>query len=226
VAITRDPQPTTTPGDAAAKPLRARLARPVPLAVLAAFVVVGGFIAFQRIGTRANVDSVEFTRNLRGGFMAIGMTEDQPGFLLLSALDRKNVTIVADRYTNLLAGTHTRLRVTTAGATWTRRLRDPVVITIDDAGRIQAETVDWTSYTFQTLAKIGDCGRHAPPIEKHCGAPFLDLEAHIAGWPPATIPRHLRAFLAIPTDTRGATDRFSGENLPAVTEEHLASDQK
>ncbi len=34
------------------------------------------YAAYERIGTTANADTVEFTQNLAGGFLAVGMTED------------------------------------------------------------------------------------------------------------------------------------------------------
>lgn len=168
---------------------------PVPATLLVAVVIGAGFTAYQRIGTLANVDLVETTRNLPGGFLAIGMTGDQPGFLLLSAFEEKDVTIDADRYTHFLTGAHTRLRIQTSTQTWTNRLRKPVVITIDGKGHIAAGTVDWPLHTFKTLADAADCQHASPLIEKHCGAPFLDIQARIAKWPLDMVPVHLRTFL-------------------------------
>ncbi len=61
---------------------------PIMKTLIASVVFAVVFAAFQRIGTTANADVVEYTRNLAGGFLAVGMTEDQPGFIALSALDQ------------------------------------------------------------------------------------------------------------------------------------------
>ncbi len=174
---------------------RRRWTAPVPMTLLVAVVITGGFAAYQRIGTLANVDAVETIRNLPGGFLAIGMTGNQPGFLLLSTFEEKDVTINAERYTHFLTGTHTRLRVETSTETWSKRLRKPVVLTIDGKGHIEAATVDWPLHTFRTLADAANCQHRSPPIKKHCGAPFLDIQARIAKWPLDTLPMHLRTFL-------------------------------
>ena len=169
---------------------------PVPATLLVAVLIATGFTAYQRIGTLANVDVVETTRNLGGGFMAVGMTENQAGFLLVSALEKKDVTIDAERHAHFLAGSRTRLRVETSTRSWSKRLRKPVVITIDGHGHIETTTVDWPRHTFQTLADAADCEHASPLHKKHCGAPFVDIRARVAKWPLDTIPVHLRTFLA------------------------------
>ena len=168
---------------------------PLPTTLIVAAVIGASFTAYQRIGTSANVDVVETTRNVPGGFIAVGMTENQPGFLLVSTLDQKDVTIDTERHPHFLGGMHTKLRIQTSTQSWSKRLRKPVVITIDDNGNIQTTTVDWPLHTFQTLAETADCQHESPLFTKHCGAPFVDMRARIAKWPLNTVPVHLRAFL-------------------------------
>lgn len=47
----------------------ARRWRPIPTTAVLGVIVVTGYAAFERFGTTANVDSVEHTQNLAGGFL-------------------------------------------------------------------------------------------------------------------------------------------------------------
>ena len=169
---------------------------PATLIALSAIVIGGGFVAYQRTSIVANADIVETTSNESGGFMAIGMTESQPGFLLFSALEEKDVALDTEQATHFLAGTRTRLVVETPAQQWSKRLRKPVVITVDTDGSVHTSTVDWPLHTFETLADTADCEHESPVMEKHCDAPFLDVKTRIAKWPMDTVPTNLETFLA------------------------------
>ena len=175
---------------------------PIPLTMLL-FVVVAVFCAcYERIGTVANADLVEFTPNLHGGFLAIGMTEAQPGFVILSALNRDQVEVNAGLLTSPVAGTHTVVEIQTTGGTLRHRLRGPQIILIDDKGVIQAHAVDWTLEDFEALRKAADCSFEAANKKQRCGAPFLDLHEAFAKWPTGRIPHPVRTFLKPFADSR------------------------
>lgn len=173
----------------------ARRWRPIPVTVFLGVIVVAVYAAYERVGTTANADSVEYTQNLAGGFLAVGMTEDQPGFIVLSALDREKVEVNAVQTINRIAGTHTVVEIQTPLRTQTTRLRYPQVILVTEQGSIQEYSVDWTVEEFDTLREAADCS-HEAAIKKHrCGAPFTDLQEAFAKWPGNRVPDRVRAFL-------------------------------
>ena len=91
---------------------------PIPVAAFAAIVTVACFITYQRVGTNANANIVETTENLGGGFLAVGYSDSQPGFLVASALDQEDVHLSANQLSYFLAGTHTNVEVTTPTQVW------------------------------------------------------------------------------------------------------------
>lgn len=174
---------------------RDRCWRPIPLTLLLSVIAVTAYVAFQRIGTTANADAVEYTQNLAGGFLAVGMTEDQPGFIVLSALDQKYVRVKASQTKNQLAGTHTIVDVETPNGTTQSRLRGPQVILISEDGVVEKHTVRWTIEDFNFLREAADCS-HEAAIKKHrCGAPFTDLQEAFARWHGERVPDEVRAFV-------------------------------
>lgn len=182
--------------------VRRRRINPIRAALILSIVFAAGYAAFQRIGTTANADVVEFTRNLAGGFLALGMTEDQPGFMALSALDRGEVQVRADRTSNTLAGTHTVVEVETPRGTTRTRLRGPQIMLISEAGAVERYPVDWTLAEFDALRAAADCS-HEEALKKHrCGAPFTELQEAFATWPADRVPDPVRSFLEPFTDRR------------------------
>ncbi len=169
--------------------------RVVLIEVTALLVVVAAYTAFQRVGTTANADRVEFTKNLAGGFLAVGLTDDQPGFIVLSVLDREKVDIDAKQVINRVAGTHTVASVHTDQSDWSRRLRGPQVVIIDEAGRVTASPVDWTVDEFNGLRDAADCEHADGRKVLRCGAPFADLSEALSTWPDTRVPKPVRAFL-------------------------------
>ncbi len=174
---------------------RRRRISPITTTLVASIVFAGAYAAFQRIGTTANADLVEYTQNLAGGFLAIGITEDQPGFITLSALDQDEVDIHAAQTSNSLAGTHTVVEVQTPRDTTHIRLRGPQVILVSEDGAVETHAVGWTVDEFNTLREAADCS-HEAAVKKHrCGAPFTDLQEAFAKWPGERVPDRVRAFL-------------------------------
>jgi hypothetical protein len=160
-------------------------------------IPIGGrsLAAYERVGTTANADSVEHTRNLAGGFLAVGMTKDQPGFMVLSELDQDKVEVNATQVVNQVAGTHTVVEVQTPRDTTRIRLRGPQVMLVSEVGALERYEVDWTVAEFNALREAADCS-HEAAIKKHrCGAPFTDLQETFAKWPGERVPERIRNFL-------------------------------
>jgi len=175
---------------------------PITKTLVASIMFAGVYAAFQRIGTTANADVVEYTRNLSGGFLAVGMTEDQPGFIALSALDQDVVDVNAAQTRNNLAGTHTIVEVQTPHGTNRVRLRGPQVILVTDRGAVESFNVDWTVNEFNALREAADCSHESAIKKRRCGQPFADLQEAFAKWPRRRVPDSVRNFLEPFTDRR------------------------
>jgi len=174
---------------------RPRRISPIAKTLIASAMFAVAYAAFQRIGTTANADVVEYTRNLAGGFLAVGMTEDQPGFIALSGLDQDAVDVKAAQTKNRLAGTHTVVEIQTPSGTTRIRLRGPQVILVTEKSGVEKFGVDWTMNEFNAVREAADCSRDAA-IKKHrCGQPFADLQEAVAAWPRQRVPEPVRAFL-------------------------------
>lgn len=157
--------------------------------------LAAGYTGYQRIGTVANADRVEFTPNLSGGFMALGMTSDQPGVLVLSAMDRGAVDVRAVQSVNPLAGRSTTVTVETPTGRWSRRLRGPEVVLINEAGAVDAVAVDWPLSDFASIREQTDCSYASKTHRARCGRPFADLQEMLATWPAGRVPRAVSTFL-------------------------------
>ena len=175
---------------------RRRRISPIAITALASVAFAGAYFAYHRIGTTANADAVEFTPNLAGGFLAVGMTEDQPGFFVLSALDQKEVEVRAAQTINRLAGTHTIVDVQTSNGKTRTRLRGPQIILVTKEGRVTKYAVDWTMSEFNALREAADCSYEAATRKHRCGAPFTELKEAFADWPVERVPDRVLAFLA------------------------------
>ena len=153
---------------------RDRRWRPIPATLLASIIGMMAYAAYERIGTTANADTVEFTQNLAGGFLSIGMTANQPGFMVLSALDQEKVEVTVTQVVNHVAGRHTVVKVQTPRDTASIRLRGPQIILVTEQGDIETYAVNWTVEEFNSLREAADCS-YRTVIKKHrCGAPFTD----------------------------------------------------
>lgn len=191
-------------GESGSVPRRRRVS-PVVITAVAALAFAGAYAAFHRIGTRANANVVEFTQNLAGGFLALGMTEDQPGFIVLSELDQDRVEVDVVLKSNRLAGTHTIVKISTPNGNMRTRLRGPQVIFVDKNGIVEQLSVDWTTRDFNRLRDAADCSHEAALIKRRCGAPFTDLHEEFLGWSDDRVPNRLRTYLARHEDKRTRT---------------------
>lgn len=174
---------------------RRRRVSPITKTLVASVVFAGAYTAFQRIGTTANANAVEYTRNLAGGFLAVGMTDEQPGFIVLSALDQDKVDVSAAQTKNRLAGTHTVVDVQTPRGKTCSRLRGPQVILVSEDGAVEKHAVQWTVDEFNTLREAADCSHEASMKKRRCGAPFTDLQEALANWQRERVPDRVCAFL-------------------------------
>lgn len=184
---------------------------PIPVTLALACAIGGGYVAYQRVGTTANADVIEFTPNLADGFVAVGFTEDQPGFVVLSAVNQPLVEITTELVSNRLAGTHTVVGVHTRQGQWRKRLRGPQLVLIDKNGRIDTAPIDWSLEEFAAIRNRIDCDHGGG--SKRCGAPFTDLHEFFAGWAEQRVPEAARRFLAPFADrhaARQAQGRQSG----------------
>lgn len=181
---------------------------PIPVTLALACVIGGGYVAYQRVGTTANANAVEYTQNLADGFVALGFTEDQPGFVVLSAVNQPLVEITTDLVSNRLAGTHTVVGVQTRQGKWRKRLRGPQLVLVDREGRIDASPVDWSLGDFAAIRKGINCDHGG--ASKRCGAPFADLHELLANWDKQRVPEKARRFLA-PFADRHVGGRTQGQ---------------
>lgn len=179
-------------------PARARRSwrwSPISLTLAASAAIVVAYSTFERIGTVANADTIEFTTNYAGGFLAVGITDDDPGFILLSKIDLDQINVSATQSGSFAAGTRTFVEVTTARRCWQKRLRGPQIILISEDGSIDGRDVDWTFEDFQRIRKTADCSHERTTGKHRCGAPFADLHDLVAAGRLRNVPENMRTFL-------------------------------
>lgn len=167
----------------------------IRIVAMVATVLAATYILYQRLGTSAQASEIEFMVNLSGGFLAVGMTDADPGFVVLSALDREQVAVRADHYANVLSGDFTVAEVRTPRTTWHRRLRGPVVVVVDQKGVAEEVPVDWSLAEFTMIRSEVDCGRKRVERRHRCGAPFAELFDLVEDGQVARVPKLVREFL-------------------------------
>ena len=169
---------------------------PIRAALMASVAICAGFAAYHRIGTEANAEIIEFTTNIAGGFLAVGMTDDQPGFVFFSAIDRPKVNVSAECSVSSVGGVYTELHVTTPATQWYHRLRGPLAILVGPDGKPQTVPVAWTVEEFKTIRNSADCLAPQGKRKTRCGAPFADLDEVFGNWPAQRVPAEVRTFAA------------------------------
>ncbi|MCA9244768.1 MAG: hypothetical protein KDA32_12470 [Phycisphaerales bacterium] len=168
--------------------------------LLCGLAAIAGYVGFERVTTRANVDLIDRFESWAGNTVAIGYADSQPGFVLIGRIAADRVVVHADRQTNWLTGSHTTLEIKTPSQHTRLTLRSPKAILIDGDGRIRAVTVPWTRAEFGELLHAADCEM---PCDKHahmCGAPLEAIAATVWGWPAERTPTPVRVFLRRATD--------------------------
>jgi len=176
-------------------PFPRRHISPVILLAFISLFIASGYAIYQRAGTSANADTVEFSTNLRGGFLAIGMTPQQPGFLILSKLDKKKVSVHTVQSINRVTGTHTIVDIESSQMKSRSRLRGPKAFIINDAGHIESVDLAWSVDEFLTARRAVDCSTQSPEHKKSCGRPFTDLHNSLESWKNVDTPSSVEDFL-------------------------------
>jgi len=171
---------------------RMRLLNPIPLVACGSILIAVGDAAYERIGTSANVELIEWTASYSGGGFAVGMTERQPGIVVLSALETEKISVDAVLRHSPLGGTATELTIATPSGRVQRRLRGPLLITIDADGKVAFTRVSWSRDDFNAIRRAVDCESGSAV---RCGAPFLDFADLLAKWPRERVPSAATQFL-------------------------------
>ncbi len=183
------------------KPRRRSFLRPIPVTAFLAVVIAVPYIVYQRAGTVATVDHIDYWQRYSGGFLGIGFTDDQPGLIILSTVDKEKVEVDPRISHNGLAGTFSVVGIDTGEDGWRRRLRGPEVVMIDEEGAIDSVPVSWTLQDFLDISKAADCAEIEPGSLQRCGEPFHDLVELFADWPKDRVPDQVLRFLVDPTGT-------------------------
>lgn len=195
VPLTCGCPPSCIPTPAATDAAR-RQPRPHRLPVLLILLIVLlGYAAFERLSTRANADRVITFESYGNDAVAIGLTDDQPGFILLSRLPAAQVDVSAEIATSWLTGTHTAVRIHLPDRSQRIRLRNPLVILIERDGSIRTVDVAWSRADFQTLLHAADCETECREHVHRCGAPLAEITAALARWPQERVPSAIREFI-------------------------------
>ncbi|MBE7506922.1 MAG: hypothetical protein HS101_11660 [Planctomycetia bacterium] len=169
--------------------------QPMRLMLLFAGGGITVFIAVERIGTTANASAIEFTTNYGGGFLAIGLTDHDPGFVVLSAIDQEHVDVSAEQSSSLAVGTRTRAEVHTPQQRWSTRLRSPQVVIVNDDGTVIGRDVQWGFEDFARIRAATDCLHESAKKRHRCGAPFTDFNDLVTSGALKHVPDEVRVFL-------------------------------
>lgn len=167
----------------------------IAVALLGAALVAGGVAGFHRIGTTANAEQVTTFERLAGGFAAVGRTETQPGFVLLSEADPRVASVAALVRTGVLSGRYTTVEVMHGETVHALRLRGPEVILLGAGGGVDRVPVDWTLAEFKAIERAMACADEAGGHgSKRCGAPFMEFGELLDTWPANRFPAELTNY--------------------------------
>ena len=191
-------QPATAPAASASR----RFAIITYLVV--GLLLAGGYVLFERAGTRANVEAIDYHQRFGGGFLAVARTSTQPGFLALSLLDRSKVDIDAVMRSNWATGKSTVVTVATPGGKHRHRLRGPVALLIGPDGGVTTAPLPWTLADFQACSKAVDCSVVDWRNPKPCGQPFEDVRRWLTRSEDVSASPALDAFLQTAADPQTA----------------------
>ncbi|RME41486.1 MAG: hypothetical protein D6788_01125 [Planctomycetota bacterium] len=170
--------------------------RPIPFTLAVSIGVAGVWGAYQRIGTTTDVETVEIVPNLSGGFLAVGLSEDRPGFVLFSSLDPKEVDVEVQRADSPLGGRYATLFVHLGERTWRHRLRGPIAVIVGPDETVRAYPVSWSLDDLRAMQEAADCAHVAAGKRVHrCGMPFDDVRDVVSAWPRDRVPDPIRTFL-------------------------------
>lgn len=189
------------PPVAGAKPTRFG-SRTFRLLTGAIVFTAAGYVGYERFGTRANADRISHLESYGDEAVAIGLTDEQPGFLLLARLSPRRVSVDAVIQSNWLTGRQTLVQVHTPLGATAIRLRRPQVIMVREDGTVDSASVRWTLAEFDQLVHAADCATNCRDHPHRCGQPLDDVGDALATWPMDLVPQSLREFLKARTDVR------------------------
>ncbi|RJP33586.1 MAG: hypothetical protein C4547_12075 [Phycisphaerales bacterium] len=165
------------------------------IAVAACLLAAAAYVLYQRVGTRANADRVFSFESLRDDTVKIGLTDEQPGFVLLGRLPESLVSIDAQVRSNWLTGRQTFLRIATPTDHVGLRLRGPLAVLVQRDGSIASTAIPWSREDFAALLHTADCATDCVQHKHRCGQPLTEIARTLAQWPADRVPPLLRTFL-------------------------------
>ncbi|MBI5866218.1 MAG: hypothetical protein HZB38_17245 [Planctomycetes bacterium] len=163
--------------------------------MLTILIGIVGYSAYERFSTRANVDQVVTFESYGDDAVAIGLTDDRPGFVLLSRLPPSEVSIDAQLASSWLTGTYTILNINTPNRHIRIRLRSPLAILVDEDGAVVPVEVTWSHTDFAGLVHAADCEAGCEEHLHRCGQPLDDIASALANWPVDRVPLAIREFI-------------------------------
>jgi hypothetical protein len=158
-------------------------------------LLAAAYVGYERIGTNANADQIAHLQSYGDDAVAIGMTDRQPGFLLLAQLPASELSVAAAMRSNWLTGQQTIVRIRTPSETTSIRLREPQAIMVHEDGTVINASVPWALADFDQLLHAADCASQCREHRHRCGQPFEDIANALASWPRERVPESLREFL-------------------------------
>lgn len=166
------------------------------IVVGATLILAAVYVLYERFGTCANADQVVSFESLGDDAVVIGLTDEQPGFVLLSHLPVSKVDVDAEVQSNRITGKHTLLNIQTATSRARLRLRSPEAVLVQRDGAIAATAIPWTREDFDALLHAADCDTDCDRHKHRCGQPLADVAQTLAQWPQERVPPLVREFLA------------------------------
>lgn len=162
--------------------------------LLGGVVLLAAYGGVERALTHANAGRVTSYEDYGGGFLAVGMTDTQPGFVLLSGAAAAEVRVSAQQANSFATGTQTSVTIATARGEVTTTLRAPQAFLVSADGEVSRHALNWTAEDFRAVERAADCEHPTPGGRHRCGAPLADLYDVVLARQLET-PDAVRAFL-------------------------------
>lgn len=138
-------------------------------------ILLAAYSGVERALTHANANRVTSYEDYGGGFLAVGMTDAEPGFVVISEVPAEQVLVSARQARSFATGTQTSVTIATARGELTTTLRAPQAIVVSADGEVLRHALNWTAEDFHAIEHAVDC-EHPTPVGRHgCGAPLADL---------------------------------------------------
>lgn len=178
--------------------------------LLGILLVVATYVIYERVAVSANADQITHFQSYGDEMVAIGTTDDQPGFVLLARQPASKVSVEAAMQSNWLTGRRTLVSVHTPVGTTNIRLRRPHAIMVHEDGTVITTPVPWTLAEFDQLHRAADCGSDDGAHQHRCGQPLDDIARRLATWPRERIPEPLHEFVRMDPHDLAHVDSTKG----------------